>query len=239
MADQTKAIAAITDEIKVREAELAQIASDVGRAREAIEEADAFRGKIDDVSRKRAEAKAMAFVEGRKADTAEFDRQEKELERLSKQALEDSAAATIAIELLGQKSQGIQAVISELSNKRKQLAVDWLSARREAALDRYIKAIKDLCESAAMAIAADGVVRRLAPPFGVGYFPGMLEDLKEFDFPVPLHRHIDIPSRPGARVSPARWNKLLTGNGPEYAALVTELERLGVSSGAAAGAQSA
>lgn len=228
MADQKKVIQALTDAIKLKEAELEKIAGDVARANDAVNEADQFQAQINEVSRKRAEAKALAFVDGRKADTAEFDRQEKELERLSKQAIEDSAAATIAIELLNAKSAAITQQISELDAQRKTAAVAWLAAYREASLDRYIKAIKELCDAAALAIAADGIIHSLQPRLGEGYFPVMLRELKEFDFPMPLHRHVEVPARPGARQSPARWNKFISPRGPEYGGLIEELQRLGV-----------
>ncbi len=230
MADQTKAIAAITDEIKVREAELAQVRSDVSRAIEAITEADAFQAKIDDVSRKRAEAKAMAFVDGRKADTTEFDRQEKELERLSKQALEDSAAATIAIELLEKKTASIRQAIDELCEERKQLAVGWLQHLRDAAIDRYVKALISLGPYIADACAADRAIARLVTKARATPGIWLYTEVKNVDLPVPGAWRVSPPGRaPGLPpVTPVEWKRIHNYGSDEYEKLIAQLGTLGI-----------
>jgi seryl-tRNA synthetase len=156
-------IAEGTDAINLHQAEAEKIKGDIERAREAVQEAEGFQAQIDAVSRKRAEAKAHAFVEGKKADTKELDKQEADLERASRQAKEDAAAAVLAIELLQEKLARVEAEIATLSDHRRQLTIDWLIDRRDKAIDRYIAAIVALEQHVIEAAAADQVRRSLDP----------------------------------------------------------------------------
>src|SRR6185437_2853784 len=99
--------------------------------------------------------KAEAFIAGTKADIAELDRQEAELEKASRKAREDGKAGALAIEMLEERIAGLESEIAGLSEQRKAAVLDWLDQRTEAALDSFMGKLEALGPVLAEAIAVD------------------------------------------------------------------------------------
>lgn len=76
-----------------------EIDSDIRRAEAASQEAS----NLDELSRERAERRALAFVAKTTADVADLNRREEELGRASRQSIEDGQAAWPAIGMLAEQ----------------------------------------------------------------------------------------------------------------------------------------
>lgn len=139
-----KEVTALTAQIHDLETRIKTARADIDRAGEAAREAERLEGEIQALSDKRARIKAEAFISKTKADIAELDRQEAELEKASRRAREDGKAGVLAGQLLEEKISEHQAEITRLEEDRKAKTIEWLTAQREKAVDRWFDALSAL-----------------------------------------------------------------------------------------------
>jgi len=203
-----------------------QCRADIERAGAAAREAERLEGELAALSDKRARVKAEAFIAGTKADIAELDRQEAELEKASRKAREDGKAGALAIEMLGERIAGLESEIAGLSEQRKAAVLGWLDRRAETALDVFIEQLEALGPVLAEAIAVDTTRNRLRGnlhPGLAGLFRGA------WGVPVPDSRKERVPGRDGVLKTPIRWlqSKAELGQA-EFVQLSGELEAVGV-----------
>lgn len=163
-----KEITALTAQIHDLEARIETARADIDRAGAAARDAERLEGELSALSDKRARVKAEAFIAGTKADIAELDRQEAELEKASRRAREDGKAGALAVQLLEEKIAEHEAEIARLEEDRKSKAVEWLTAQREKAVDQWLDALSALGPIVADALAAEAARRAL----GAGVFRG-------------------------------------------------------------------
>ncbi|NMX50130.1 hypothetical protein [Pseudomonas veronii] len=204
-----------------------QINSDIQRAETASQVADTIASQLDELSRERAERRAMAFVCKTTADVADLNAREEELERASRQAIEDGQAATIAIGLLTEKQAGVMTEIEQRKQERHSLAVEWLKQLRHNAINRYIQTLVDIGAPLADACAADRTLHAL----GAGEFlaTGLLERIRVADFAIP---HSYKVQRDSASIktfdAPVPWLRDKTLGDAETQALADELRNVGL-----------
>lgn len=203
----------------------------IARAEQAVKQAEGITAEIEDLSRKRAEQKALAFVSGKPADLAELNRQMEGLERANRSALEDGTAASLAVTMLTEKLAQQEDAISEMERARHTQALEWLTSVREKAIDRYIKALNDLGVVLAEAVAAD----RARDALGVRgestarYLVKALNTMEAL--PVPHARLIERQGMPAGIVvmdKPIAWLRDDTLGDREHAQLIAELLSAGV-----------
>lgn len=232
-----KEIADLGQRITVAQQERDTIAADIARAEEAAKQAERITAEIEAVSRERAQRKAMAFVSRQPVDLAELDKQMDELERANRSALEDGAAAAIAIEMLSERLAQQQKAIAELEGERQTLALEWLEGWREKAIDRYIRALNDLGPVLAEAVAADRA--RVALGFrGESTAAHLLKVLRtEHALPVPFRRmverkedYLEAANFPSPKIydKPIAWLRDETLGDREQAQLIVELQGAGL-----------
>ncbi|MGN6728604.1 MAG: hypothetical protein ACTHJG_02090 [Rhodanobacteraceae bacterium] len=223
-----KQIHEFTAAIQAKQSKIEQCRADIERAGAAAREAERLESEISALSDKRALIKASAFIAGTKADHAEIDRQEAELEKASRKAREDGKAGALAIVMLNESIAAIESEIGDLTEQRKAAAQKWLDQRSEAAIDRYIGALQDLGPILAEAVAADMVRRRLAGD----YWPGLAGFFKDhsWNLPIPYEKQVQVPGREeGVRRTPIEWTyrKSLLGDA-ECGQISNELKEAGV-----------
>ncbi len=168
--------------------------ADILRATTATLEAEKISAELAALSRQRAELKAQAFVAKTVADTTELDKQEKALERASRQAIEDGVAAEIAIGMLEQQINATQAELNSVAELRKQTAVAWLVDRREQAIDRYIAILKDMGQPLRDAKAVDVLLAALGNHDGTGDW--IWKQIRHRGLVVPFSRMIERANSP-------------------------------------------
>ncbi|ARB28959.1 hypothetical protein ATI14_0467 [Pseudomonas tolaasii NCPPB 2192] len=160
-----------------------QISSDIQRAETASQVADTIAAQLDELSHERAERRAMAFVCKTTADVADLNAREEELERASRQAIEDGQAATIAIRILTEKRADRLAEVKQLKEERRERTIAWLKEIRHDAINRYIQVLAEIGGPMADACAADRTLHAL----GAGEFlaTSMLKQIRVADFAIP------------------------------------------------------
>ncbi|PPA01106.1 hypothetical protein C4E44_26395 [Pseudomonas sp. MWU12-2312b] len=204
-----------------------QINSDIQRAETASQEAAAIATQLGELSRERAERKAMAFVNKTTADIADLNAREEELERASRQAIEDGQAATIAIGMLVEKRDGIVVEVEQLKQERRGLTVEWLKQLRNDAINRYIRVLGDIGEPLADAFAADRAMHAL----GAGEYlvDRMIKRIRVADFAVP-HSHKIQRSDVNIEIydAPVPWLRDDTLGDVETQVLADELRKAGL-----------
>jgi hypothetical protein len=204
-----------------------QINSDIQRAEDASQEASAIASQLSELSRERAERKAMAFVNKTTADITDLNAREEDLERAGRQAVEDGQAATIAIGMLVEKRGGVAAEVKLLTQERHDLTVEWLKQLRHDAINRYIQVLVDIGAPLADACAADRTLHAL----GAGEFlaGGMLKRIRVADFAIP---HSHKVQRSGINIdmydTPVPWLRDATLGSLETQALAEELRKAGL-----------
>jgi len=200
--------------------------ADIERAGAAAREAEHLEGELAALSDKRARVKAEAFIAGTKADIAELDRQEAELEKASRKAREDGKAGALAIEMLEERIAGLESEIAGLSEQRKAAVLDWLDQRTEAALDSFMGKLEALGPVLAEAIAVDTARNQLRGNFHPG-LAGLFRG--KWELPVPYSRQEPVPGRPDVRRISIEWylSKSELGQA-EFVQLSGELEAVGV-----------
>lgn len=204
-----------------------EIDSDIRRAEAASQEASNLAAQLDDLSRERAERKALAFVAKTTADVADLNRREEELERASRQAIEDGQAATLAIGMLADRRANLEAEIERCIQERKALSIEWLQQQRHEALTRYIKVLTELGGPLAAAMAAD----RALSVFGVyeGITAGMLQRLRSSGFAIPHSYKIPRYNNDNDIYdAPIPWLRDDTLGDDDAKALIDELRKAGV-----------
>ncbi|MGN6728605.1 MAG: hypothetical protein ACTHJG_02095 [Rhodanobacteraceae bacterium] len=220
----------VTANIVAKRSAIEKHRADIALARTAIDEARRLEGEIGACSRKRVEQKAMAFVEGTIADVSELDRQQEGLERASRQAREDGAAARLAVALLERKVAETEAVVAELMQQRKVMAVEWLGQRIEIALDAYLEALRALGPILAKVVALD-LARTCIE--GECKIAGLARYLLTFprNVPIPFERQISVPGRPGVRTTPIEWMGMRKADffKQEFAQVMAQLADAGLS----------
>jgi hypothetical protein len=220
-------ITELTTKIAAARNSIEAMHADIGRASAAAREAERLDNELSALSDKRARLKAEAFISGTKADLAELDRKEAELDKASRRAREDGKAGAIAVQLLEEKIEEAQAVVDGLIAERRRFTVEWLSARREAAVDRYIEHIQALGPIVAEAVAVDRMRARIA-----GISPRYVDPLlaiREAQIPVPGNREEVVGTPPfSTRRPPFKWMLDSQLGAVEYEALADELESAGV-----------
>lgn len=181
-----KKISELSKSITESVACIEQINSDIQRAEAASQAAATIATQLGELSRERAERKAMAFVNKTTADIADLNAREEELERASRQAIEDGQAATIAIGMLVEKRDGIVVEVEQFKQERRGLTVEWLKELRHDAINRYIRVLGDIGAPLADAFAADRAMHALgASDYLVGK---MIKKIRVADFAIP-HSH--------------------------------------------------
>lgn len=139
-----KDVLALSAQIRDLEAKIETARADIERAGAAAREAERLEGELAELSDKRARVKAEAFIAGTKADIAELDRQEAELEKASRRAREDGKAGALAEQLLEEKIAEHQVEIARLEEDRKAKTLEWLTVHREKAVDQWLAALSAL-----------------------------------------------------------------------------------------------
>jgi len=204
-----------------------EIDSDIRRAEAASQEASNLAAQLDDLSRERAERKALAFVAKTTADVADLNRREEELERASRQAIEDGQAATLAIGMLAEQRATLEVEIRRCTEERNVLIVEWLKQQRHDAITLYIKVLTELGAPLSAALAAD----RALSAFGNDdcLVIDMVKRLRAADFAVP---HSHKVRRPHAVTeiydAPIPWLLDDTLGNADAKALIDELRKAGV-----------
>ncbi|AOA06901.1 hypothetical protein [Pseudomonas sp. TMW 2.1634] len=208
-------------------ARIEQINSDIQRAEAASQVAATIATQLGELSRERAERKAMAFVSNTTADVADLNTREQELERASRQAIEDGQAATIAIGLLIEKRGGVVAEVKQLTQERHALTVEWLKELRHDAINRYIQVLVDIGAPLADALAADRALHAL----GAGEYlaSGMIKRIRIADFAIPNSYKVRR-STSGIEIldAPVPWLRDGTLGNIETKALADELREAGL-----------
>ncbi|NWD66396.1 hypothetical protein HX870_02005 [Pseudomonas gingeri] len=222
-----KKISELSKAISEGIARVEQINSDIQRAEVASQEAAAITAQLGELSLERAERKALAFVDKTTADVADLNAREEELERASRQAIEDGQAAVIAIRLLVEKRAGIEVEIEQFTQERRDLAVEWLKQVRHDGINRYIQALGDLGAPLADAYAADRALSALGTD---EYLVGvMLKRIRVADLGIP-HAYKIRRSEAASEIydAPVPW--LLDGalGDTEARALADELRKAGL-----------
>ena len=222
-----KKISELSKAISEGIARVEQINSDIQRAEVASQEAAAITAQLGELSLERAERKALAFVDKTTADVADLNAREEELERASRQAIEDGQAAVIAIRLLVEKRAGIEVEIEQFTQERRDLAVEWLKQVRHDGINRYIQALGDLGAPLADAYAADRALSALGTD---EYLVGvMLKRIRVADLGIP-HAYKIRRSEAASEIydAPVPW--LLDGalGDTETRALADELRKAGL-----------
>jgi hypothetical protein len=222
-----KKISELSKSISEGVARIEQINSDIQRAEAASQVAATIKTQLGELSRERAERKAIAFVDKTTADIADLNAREEELERASRQAIEDGQAATIAIGLLVEKRDGIVVEVEQLKQERRGLTVEWLKEQRHDAINRYINVLGDIGAPLADACAADRVMHAL----GAGEYLAdkMLKRIRVLDFAVP-HSHKVQRSNAGIEIydAPVPWLRDYTLGDAETQAIAAELRKAGL-----------
>lgn len=222
-----KKISELSKSITESVACIEQINSDIQRAEAASQEADTIATQLGELSRERAERKAMAFVNKTTADIADLNAREEELERASRQAIEDGQAATIAIGMLAEKRDGIVVEVEQLKQERRGLTVEWLKQLRNDAIDRYIRVLGDIGAPLADAFAADRAMHAL----GAGEYlvSKMIKKIRVADFAIP-HSHKVQRSTSSIEMydAPLPWLRDDTLGDIETQALADELRKAGL-----------
>jgi len=208
-------------------ARIEQINSDIQRAETASQVAATITTQLNELSRERAERKAMAFVDKTTADVADLNAREQELERASREAMEDGQAATIAIGLLIEKQASINVEVEQLKQERHGLTVEWLEQLRHDAINRYIQALVDIGAPLADAFAADRALSAL----GAGQYlvSGMLKKIRTADFAVPRSHKVQR-STTSVEIydTPVPWLRDTMLGNAETKLLAEELGKAGV-----------
>ncbi|MEA9997205.1 MULTISPECIES: hypothetical protein [unclassified Pseudomonas] len=169
--------------------------ADILRATAATLEAGKLIDELALISRKRAELKAVAFVAKAVADTTDLDKQEKTLERASRQAVEDGLAAEIAIGMLEEQINTTQAELNEVTGLRQQTVVAWLLDRREQAIKRYIAVLAEIGQPVGEAKGIDTLLSALGIHDGVGHW--IWKQLRHDGLPVPFGNMVERANHPG------------------------------------------
>lgn len=204
-----------------------QISSDIQRAETAAQVADTIATQLDELSRERAERRAMAFVCKTTADVTDLNAREEELERASRQAIEDGQAATIAIGMLVEKRDGIVQEVEQLKQERRGLTVEWLKQLRNDAINRYICVLSDIGAPLADAFAADHAMQALGA--GEHLVSKMIKKIRVADFAIP-HSHKIRRSTSSIEIydAPVPWLHDKTLGDAETQALADELRNVGL-----------
>jgi len=222
-----KKISELSNAISEGAVRIEQINSDIERADAASQVAATIATQLGELSRERAERKAMAFVSKTTADVADLNAREEELERASRQAIEDGQAATIAIGLLAEKRAGVVAEVKQLTQEQHGLTVEWLKQLRHDAINRYIQVLVDIGAPLADACAADRAMHAL----GAGeYLLGrMLNRIRVADFAIP-HSHKVQRSTTHIEMydAPVPWLRDATLGNVQTQALADELRKAGL-----------
>lgn len=224
-----KDILAITTEIRAKRAAIEQHRKDIDRAGEAAREAERLEGEIQALSDKRARIKAEAFIAGTKADIAELDKQEEQLEKASRRAREDGKAGALAVQLLEEKIAEHQAEITRLEEGRTAKTVEWLTARREAAIDQWNAALNALGPIVAEALAAEAARRRFVP--NPHYREDPLAGAQAIVFGLPMRRGSWVSLSSGDSrwtPEPLDWGHDQKPGKREHDQLISELTDAGV-----------
>lgn len=171
-ANLPKEVLALTAQIHDLETKVETAQADIERAGAAARDAERLEGEIRALSDKRARVKAEAFIAGTKADIAELDRQETELEKASRRAREDGKAGALAVQLLEDKIAEHEAEITRLEGDRKAKTLEWLTAQREKTVDQWFAAL-----SALGPIVADVLAFEYARRAVIGPGPNWRDDI--------------------------------------------------------------
>jgi hypothetical protein len=118
--------------------------------------------------------------------------------------------------------------LAALEDRRRALVLAWLLARREKAIDLYIKAIQDLAPIIGEAVAADRARARFGEynrADGIWVF----NELRRVEFPIPHFRMVPstVPSNPH-RSSPITWSRNPAHGDSELEQILAELNAAGV-----------
>lgn len=149
-----KEVAALSNQISELRTKIETARADIERAGNAAREAERLEGELAALSDKRARVKAEAFIAGTKANIAELDKQESELENASRRAREDGKAGALAVQLLEEKIAETEAEITTLEEQRKAAALEWIDALWEKAIDEYLGLLNKLGPVFSDALAA-------------------------------------------------------------------------------------
>lgn len=226
-----KALQDLTAAITAKQRERESTQADIERAISAAGKAEQLEAELAALSQQRAQRKADAFISRQSVDLADLDKQMDDLERASRLAREDGVAAALAIDLLQNRLAEIETAIAVAGEQRLALALSSLIDRREKAIDRYIKALVDLGPIVADAVAVDRTLSRLGHHVNAtGSW--LLKKLRSDDcLPVPHARHVERQNTPLGLVildAPIPWLRDLALGDKDHAAMIAELQELGI-----------
>lgn len=221
-----KDVLALSAQIRELETKIETARADIERAGAAAREAERLEGEIQALSDKRARVKAEAFIAGTKADIAELDRQEVELEKASRRAREDGKAGALAVQLLEEKIADAEKEIQDLTPQLKERQREWIAERRRKLLDRYMALFEEMVGIAAKVSAMDVVRNQLSPnpaTGGLNWWPGKFMLDWSNGVPVPGDCKVPMPERPDILRLPFEWKATSEQAGIERTQLLAEL----------------